>query len=380
MRETLIWHITTGGDRGGAKTHLLTLLPRLNSERCRVKLICLNGGPLAAEAGERGLAVDIYPMAGAWDLSVIFRLAAAMRREKVDIVHTHGVRANFCGRLAARHARVPHVLTTVHSLVSLDYQTGWQNALSGLAEKITAPLTDRFIAVSDALRQKLTQGGTPSRKIAVIRNGIDTGVGRSPDSAAVAAVRLSLGITPAERLVGVVGRLVPVKAYDDFLTAAARIGAVRADVKFLVTGDGPGEEALREQARALGITGRVVFAGFRRDVPLLLAGLDVFVISSVSEGLPLVLLEAMAAGRPVVCTAVGGIPEVVTDGENGLLVPARDPAAIAAKVLTVLADAELARSLGTRARTAVRERFDAAGQAAALEELYRDVIGQAERS
>lgn len=376
MQGRLIWHITVGGDRGGAKTHLLTLLPRLNQERYRIKLICLNDGPLAAEGREMGLAVEVCPMAGVWDLSVVFRLAAAMRREKAGVIHTHGVRANFYGRIAARLAGVPRVLTTVHSLASLDYQTKLQNLLSALAERITAPLTDRFVAVSDALCQKLVQAGIPPHKITVIRNGIDTGAYRPPDAAAVADCRLSLGIQPPERVVGVVGRLVPVKAYDDFLTAAALVGRAAADVKFLITGDGPGESALRDQARALGIADRVVFAGFRRDIPLILAGLDVFVISSLSEGLPLVLLEAMAAGRPAVCTAVGGIPEVVAAGENGMLVPVHDTAGLAAKVLAILQDQELARSLGARAKATVEERFSAAAQAAAMDELYREVAGE----
>jgi len=376
LGETLIWHITTGGDRGGAKTHLLTLLPRLKQEEYRVKLICLNDGPLAAEGREQGLAVEVYPLTGMWDLSVIWRLAAGMRRESVGIIHTHGVRANFCGRIAARLAGVPQVLTTVHSLVTLDYHTKLQNILSGWAERMTAPLTDRFIAVSGALGQKLIQAGIPPRKVVVIRNGIDTSAYRQPPAAVIAAGRQSLGLPPAGPVVGVIGRLVPVKAYDDFLAAAALVSRARPDVKFLITGDGPGEASLRDLARSLGLTDKVIFAGFRRDIPVVLAGLDVFVISSVSEGLPLVLLEAMAAGRPAVCTAVGGIPEVITDGVNGMLVKVHDTGELAAKVLAILQDKELSASLGARAQATVAEHFDADLQAAAMDRLYGEVLGE----
>jgi glycosyltransferase involved in cell wall biosynthesis len=221
----------------------------------------------------------------------------------------------------------------------------------------TSRLADRLIAVSEEVREyQLRYTFIPPEKIVTIDNGVDMRRFDGKEEAG-RAVRAEFGIAPDAPLVGMIGRLTEQKDHATFLQAVGHIRAALPKTRFLVVGDGPLRENLIEQARSLKLDDAVIFAGLRSDIPAVMAALDVLVFSSRWEGLPVTLLEGMAAAKPVVSTAVGGVPGVVGEGESALLVPAGMASVLADAVVRVLRDPALAQKLSALARARVREKY-----------------------
>ena len=277
-----------------------------------------------------------------------------------------GTGSNVYTRLAARYAGVPIVLSTVHNSL-FDYDVpGWRRRLYVLAERLTSPLADRIVAVSRAIaRDLVARYGVDAARTVVVHNGIDAWAFRAAREPAV--VRAALGLGDGRRVIVMAGRMTPQKGWDVLLEAAARLRAVRADVACVCVGDGPLSPALARRAAELELDAR--FTGARDDVADLLGCADVVVLASRSEGLPFTLLEAMALGKPVVATRVGGVPEVVEDGRSGRLVPREDPAALATAIADVL-DSPEAAAMGARGRARVEREFTLDGMVRALEAVY----------
>lgn len=367
-------HVIGGGEFGGAERHVLNLVTRLDPAAFAPRVACGYEGRLARTLREAGVPVFVPPRG----LGGLPALAAELRAAGAAVVHTHGVRGNFFGRLAAWEAGTPAIVTTVHSHFDLDYPEVAKRTAYRLLEGLTAPAVTRFVAVSKALAALLVRRGTDPGRIRVIPNGVDTGVFR-PDPAAPARLRALAGAGEGARLVGVVARLHPVKGHDLFLRAAAALlggPPDLPDVRFLVVG--AGEPAYRRELEALaarlGLGPRVAFLGERADVPALLAGLDVAVVPSRFEGFSLSVLEAMACGVPVVATAVGAVPEIVVDGANGLLVPGGDAVKLAGAVGALLRDRALAGRLA-RAGLETAGRYTVEAFARRTEALYRELAG-----
>jgi glycosyltransferase involved in cell wall biosynthesis len=237
------------------------------------------------------------------------------------------------------------------------------------AERRMARLTRLVIADSEKVRRQLVEGqGLPAAKVATILNGIDTArFGAAGDPA---QARRALGLNGRGPVIGTVGRLEPVKDHATLLQAFRRVREAHPGAALVVAGDGPLREPLEAQARALGLAGSVTFLGRRSDVADWLGGLDVFVLSSVSEGLPLTVLEAMAAGVPVVSTDVGGIQEIIRAPGEGRLVAPRSPDSMAEAVLALLADEAARRAIGRAGRERVRAAFDLQRMVDAYETAY----------
>lgn len=366
-------HIIGGGEFGGAERHILNLAGAADPGKVELTVCCLFAAPfadIASSAGVRALAV---PMRHKADFGVVGKLAALIQDIGAGLVHTHGVRANLLGRLAARQAGKRKVITTVHSLLERDYPGLLLCLANSWVERATRGWTDHFIAVSRGLKDKLVAGGVPEEKVTVIYNGIVLDEFHPPENPG--AARAELGFGPETPLVGIVARLHAVKGHRYFLEAAREVLAQRPEVRFLVVGEGPCRSALEEQARVLGIAGQVTFTGFVDDVRPLMAGLDLLVISSLWEGFGLTAVEAMALGVPVVATEVGGLPEVVRHGETGLLVPPANPAALAKSIVWMLEHPGAAGEMVKKGREAVRKNFTAAVMARRTEELYRRIAG-----
>ncbi len=298
------------------------------------------------------------------DLRALWQVLRLIRRLRPDIVHAHSSKAGFVGRLAAKMAKIPHILYTPHGHVFHGYFAPSVTRGFILMERLAARWTDRIIALTDAeADQHLAVGIGRREQFVTIPSGIDL------DSVtAVAPKRLCHGT-----LVGTVARLVPVKGHLVLLDAIPKVLQRCPQAQFVFVGEGEMRPALEEQARRLGLDGRITFAGFREDVPAVLAGMDALVLPSLNEGMGRVLVMAMALGKPIVATKVGGVPELLGNGQAGILVPPGDSAAIAEAVSTLLCDPARACALGEAGRRRA-SRYSAEAMVSALAQVYLEVI------
>jgi glycosyltransferase involved in cell wall biosynthesis len=303
------------------------------------------------------------------DLAALVELVRLMRRERPVIVHTHTAKAGTLGRLAARLTGVPVIVHTYHGHVFRGYFSPAKTRLFLAVERWLARHTDRLLTVSPAVRRELLDLdiGTPDR-LAVVPLGLDLEPFLATGSAPRDTLRRELGLKPTAPLVAIVARLVPIKAHEVFLAAAAKIVARRPETRFLVVGDGERRAELKALAARLGLSDVVVFLGWRSDLPTVYRDVDVVVLTSRNEGSPVSLIEAMAAARPVVATRVGGVPDLVEDAVNGHLVEPDRPEAVAHAVLALLDDSERRETLGLAGRKRVYPAFTA-------ERLLQDVDG-----
>jgi glycosyltransferase involved in cell wall biosynthesis len=349
-------------DTGGAERHVADLAASLASRGDAVTVACSVAGPLAP-ALER-LGVEVRPLLGGLvKRRVSLRYARALRRliraEPFDIVHAHIYASAAAAALATVGTGVPLVVTE-HS------EGCWKRRRHDPASRLTYRRATRVIAVSAAVRDVVvTRYGVRPEKVVYVPNA----VAPAPSLARPRPKRTTRG---DRLLVGRVTRLLPEKAVDVFLEAAARVAPVQAGARFLVVGDGPARPELEELASSLGLDGRVRFLGLHPDARDVIAALDVLVVSSRSEGSPLVALEAMEAGVPVVATAVGGLPDQIEHGRTGLLVPPDDAEALAGALLELLANPARARALGAAGRRRALALFGYAEMFERVERVYAD--------
>jgi len=365
-----ILHVIGGNEVGGAEEHVLTLCKGLDKTLFTPSLICLCEGPLHNLAVSQGLPEDTIAMSNPLDLRVIPRLIRLMREKQVDIVHTHGSRANLTARLAARWLNLP-IITTVHSSLAQDYLNRFKAGLALTLDRLTTPLASRIITISNFLQPEVKKRG--ARRTTTIYNGIDPA--RFAGLELVDNIYQALGFEPGIPLVGTIGRLHPVKGHRFFLEAAHLVSQTHPKVKFLIVGSGPLEDELRRLAQELGLEDRVVFTGYYPEIQRLLAIMDVVTLPSISEGMGLVLLEAMYFAKPVVATQVGGIPELVKHKESGLLVPPEDPMLLAAAISQLLDDKVLAARLGANGQRSFQD-FSVDKMIERTQNLYLEVFSE----
>jgi glycosyltransferase involved in cell wall biosynthesis len=304
------------------------------------------------------------------DLVALARLVRIVRECRPDVVHTHMAKAGTVGRLAARICGVPLIVHTYHGHVFHSYFGRSRTRLFLLIERALGLATHRIIVVGDGQRDEIASYGVaPLTRIESIRLGLELSPFLRAEDAR-GTLRRELGIDPSTPLVGIVARLVPIKAHEVFFEAAARIRVALPNARFVVVGDGERRAALEALVRTLGLAETVIFLGWRRDMASVYADLDVVALTSLNEGSPVALIEALAAARPVVSTAVGGVPEVVIHGETGLTVGVSDASALAAAVLAVLHDRSLAARLGAAGRRHVYPRYDSSRLVNDVRNLY----------
>ncbi|HEY3050765.1 MAG TPA: glycosyltransferase family 4 protein [Gaiellaceae bacterium] len=352
--------VITLAEVGGAQSYIAALLPTL-AERYDVVLAAYGEGPLreaAADAGARFVSLRHLrrPIRPWRDLAGLVELTRLLRRERPQIVHASSSKAGVLGRMAAAATRVPIRFFTVHGWAFSAY-SGLPSLMYRVADRLMEPLTTVTICVSEnELAAGLEAGTCSVERSVVIRNAVD--VSSAPRSRHDRAV---------PRLIAV-GRL---KAPKDFLTLIQAFAALpQGSFEALIVGDGPDRAAVEAEIRRLGLDGRVRLAGERDDVPALLADSDAFVLSSRSEGLPVSVLEAMAAELPVVASEVGGLRELVVDGETGILVLPGDAPALATALRRLIEDRDLRGTLGAAGRARAEALFDLAAFRRAHVELY----------
>jgi glycosyltransferase involved in cell wall biosynthesis len=380
-----ILFVINGTEFGGTEVSLAATAASLARRGHAVHVLSLKPvGPLAARMAASGVAVSSFDMPEAVSapslLLAAVRLARRLRREPYDVVHSLLPRANVVSRVANRLAGGgrPHFAGER----STDFR---RSRAVQVLNRLTAGWSDAVLAVSPAVRDVLVaRDGIAARRILVVPNGVDL---RELDGAAPADVRRERGIPAGQPIVCAIGRLIPDKGHVYLLRAVAALGARPAPVHVVIVGGGPEERRLREEAARLGLGQRVHLLGVRGDAAAVLKASDVFVLPSLEEGFPVSLLEAMACARPVVASAVGGIPAVLEDGATGLLVPPgerwgadartadaaqaeRAVAALGGAIAVLLDDPGRAGALGAAARRAVEEFHSLDRVVSMLERLY----------
>lgn len=335
-------------------------------------------GELFTEAAARGVTVHVEPNlvreVHPWkDVRATLRLTDFFRRFRPDIVHTRSSKAGVVGRVAARRAGVPHVVHTVHGW-GFHPRQGWaERTLYQVIERWCAPMADRLIVVAEANREQgLRLGIGEPHQYRLIRSGIEVEHYRVP-AGTRARVRASLGLADGQFVFGNVGRLSPQKAPTDLVEAFARVARAHPEACLLLVGDGPLRGEVESLIARLGISDRVTLLGLRRDVPELIAAFDAFLLASLWEGLPRTILQAMAAGLPVVATRVDGVSDAVRDGETGYLVPPADSPALADRMERLISNPETSRALG-QAGCARVDTFSARHMVAQLSGLYEELV------
>jgi glycosyltransferase involved in cell wall biosynthesis len=375
-----ILHLITRLELGGAQQNTLFCTEHHDRDRFRVALVAGRGGILDTDA--RAIPdADVtlvpwlvHPISPLKDLLAVFRLARIFRDKGADLVHTHSSKAGIAGRLAARLAGVPAVVHTVHGWSFNDTQPAWRRNLYILLERLAARYTDMLVTVSGNDRKAgIARRIGDEDSYRVIRSGIDIGSFRTPDRPAE-TVRRELGYGPDDILVGMIGNLKPQKGPLDFVRAAAEAHRRDRRIKFLLAGDGPLRAEAEALAKELEAADAIRLLGWRNDVVDLLHAVDIFLLTSLFEGLPRAVLQAMASGTPVIATAVDGTPEVVEHRLTGLLVPPGEPKAAAEAVLRMAGDESLRHRLVEAARKRLGSEFEIHGMVRNLDDLYLSLL------
>jgi glycosyltransferase involved in cell wall biosynthesis len=340
---------------GGGERYLELLFDRLDRARYRGLLICPEPGPFVRRMEERGVDTQLVHLAPLFNPMAFWRLTRLLVRERVTILQTHGARANFYGRIAGRLAGVPVIISTVHNSMK-DYEVGSiTRGLYRFLLRLTLPLAHRIICVSEANRSDLIDECPAAKaKTYTVYNGVDLSAFSSRFDRQ--KVRREIGVLQGPVLV-TIARLTEQKGHRYLVQALPCLLETWPQLCCLFVGEGELRDALHCMANDLGVERACRFVGVRQDIADILAAADVVVLPSISEGFPFVLLEALAMGCPVVASRVNGVPELIEDHKTGLLVPSRDPQALAKAILEVLGDPTAARKMGAEGRAVVRERY-----------------------
>ncbi len=365
--KTILHLIETSGP-GGAERMLISLVEALPKHEYRSLICLLKEGWLYDEFRRRGFETVVIPQQRTVDVSWLWAVRHLVRAQRVDLMHSHEFAMNTYGSLVSLIAGIPQI-ATVHG--KNYYYKRWYRRL---AYRFVAR-RGRMVAVSEDCRRFISDKvGVPLQRISTIYNGIPT-ERYEPSSAVRANIRSALGMIRDQPVVGTVGNLYPVKGQTFLLQAMSSVVRHWPDCRLIIAGRGDLESALKNEAKELGIERNVLFLGYRADIPELLQAMDVFVLPSLSEGLSLSILEAMAAAKPVVATAVGGNPEVIVDSKIGYLVPPGNPGALAEKIIALLQDPLLAHKIGKNSRARVMQHFSLSAMVNRYLMQYAELLG-----
>jgi L-malate glycosyltransferase len=354
-----LFHIDAGREWRGGQRQAFFLARELGRKGYPFKFVVQPDSPLHARAAEAGLPVLPISMKSEMDFWAVHRLARAMRRERCVLAHFHDAHGAAVGSRAAARARVP--IRIISRRVDFPVRSR-RKYIKGI---------DAVIAISEGVREVLVRGGVPERLIEVVPSGIDFAPFREIKERDF--LRKEFGFAPEDYLVGIVAQLEDHKGHRDLIEAAKILKDHAPRVRIVIVGEGSLRMQLDRQAHELRVEDVVYFLGFRDDVPRILASLDLFVLSSRMEGLGSSIMDAMASRLPVVATQAGGIPELVIHRETGLLVPPKDPQAMAQAILKLYLDKALAGRLAQRGFEVVHERFSAEAMAMKIIRVYERI-------
>lgn len=350
---------------GGLQKVVLNLCKNIDRDRFDVSVLCLRALGAYAEDVERlGIKVFMLPQpSNGTDYLSFIKAAEIFRREKVEIIHTHNTQPLIDGTIARMLSGVKRIVHTDHGRVFPDKKRYM------VAERFASNFVSKFVAVSQSTADKLIKfEKIPPHKITVIENGIDEL--KYQDQAVLAETKSSFGLMGEGPVIGFISRLSPEKGGAVLLDAMPLVLRAFPEAQLVIAGEGPQRESLMAQVEKLGLERNICWLGPRRDVPAILKAIDLYVLPSISEGLPMGLLEAIAAGSPVVATNVGGVPSVIKDKFNGELVPKGDTVALSQRIVSVLSDAALAERYVQNSFDTVLGKYTASNMTRRYQELY----------
>jgi glycosyltransferase involved in cell wall biosynthesis len=366
-----ILHLISSNGLFGAERVVIELSKSLRERDCQPVVGVLRNShnphvEVADEARAQGIEYVIFPCRRQLDPSPVRAIRRYIRQTGVDLVHCHGYKSNLYGLLASR-ALVPAV-TTNHNWLRSD----WRLKVYCFLDSLWIRFFHRVIAVSADIRDAMRKYGVPEEKIRIVDNGIDMYRFRNKHS--IENLKSAFGLNGDFRFIGTVGSLGHEKGHSYLLRAAKGILDSGTPVKFLIVGDGKLRESLEAEAARLGITDSVIFTGYRVDIPELLSLMDIFVLPSIKEGLPMVVLEAMASARPVIATRVGAVPRIVRDGENGVLVEPGDVDGLVRGMARLLEDKAGALKIARAGYETVIRDFSSEKMCVKYLTIYREVL------
>jgi len=369
-----VCHVAMADLWAGAEVQLAILLSHLSKmSDLEIIGIFFNEGRLAREVMDLGIKTHVILESRYGPISILKQLSDCFRHHPIDILHTHKYKDNILGAISSVCQRIRWRVRTIHG--SPEPLGGFPAVKAKIYEivdnGVNRWLVDRILAVSLDLRSQLTKH-FGAEKVICVHNSID--IGQMRVSGCAAGLRKELKLSEQEFVIGTIGRLMPVKGLNSFLKAARIICRQRPNVKFIIAGDGPLAGSLHAVAHECGVDKDVLFLGHRNDSHEILNLMDLFVLPSLSEGVPMALLEALALGRPVVASRVGGIPEVIEHGVNGLLVTPGSEEELARNCIALMDDYGSAQRLGEAGRKQVKEKFSAKIMAERVAEVYRSLV------
>ena len=356
---------------GGAERHLTTLAAKMNPARFTPSVICIGEeGELFGTLSEAGVEATALNLGGKKNaLRALRQLVSRMRSERPDVVVMRGYNADVLGRIAGLIAGVPHRIVWVHGV---DFGHERRSSVRNVLDRFLVRWTSSYFGVAEAQRSYLVDGlHCPSEKVRVIHNGVELALfDERPDRRLLA----EFGVEAGAPVVAIVAALRLEKDHRTLLHAAHLLLNELPRVHIVIVGDGSIRNDLETLSAELGIASNVHFAGARSDIAQILRAIDVFTLSSVKETFPIAVLEAMACARPVVCTDVGGISEVVEDGVSGYLVPPQDPTQLAARLKELLSNPEVARRMGHAGRRRIEAEFSLERSVGATERAIEEIV------
>lgn len=373
MKKINILHLRTSNFFGGPEKQILEHGRTIDKARFGF-FICsfLEKGQLNEfinEGTKRGFDAYALKTRFAFDLSAIFKLRTLLKEKNIDILCTHGYKSDLIGLLAARMRRIPIIA----------FSRGWTKEnlkirLYYWLDRRALRMVNRVVAVSEAKKRELVKLGIKEEKIIKIHNAIEPDKPSLSKNITREDIIKEFNLQKEIKIIAAAGRLSPEKGFDYFLKAIPELLNSDFKLHFMILGEGQEREKLQKLAEELGISEFVTFAGFRKDLPGILKNIDIFVNPSLSEGLPNVVLEALAMSKPVVATAVGGVPELILPNTTGILIEAGNSKALAQGILDLLNDPDQAQKMGNEGRKLVQKSFSFEDQNGKLEKLYLEVL------
>jgi len=378
MRKIKILYVITLAEVGGAQTHLKTLVERLDKDRFEVTVACSFSGPLVDSLKEIGIRVHELPnlkreISPLNDLKTLLQLIRFCRKEKFDILHAHSSKAGFIGRVAAYIARVPVIIFSVHGFSFTPEKPSILKKIFIAIEFFCGKISSKVICVSGKdMEYAVKEGILSSDRVSNIANGVDIERFSYGDRA---KIRKEFELNERKVAVGMVTRIVEAKGCGEFIEAANILSAKFPEIRFLLVGEGPDEERYRNLVEKLGLEDKIIFTGVRDDIPDILAGIDIFVLPSYTEALPYAAIEAMSAGKPVITTNVGGIPELITNGVEGFLIEPKNADVLREKIENLVKDKDLRTAMGKAAKEKIKDSFFLERTVNMTTSLYRNILG-----